>query len=484
MPVRGPRLPVGFRFGTVAAAYQVEGATDADGRGPTIWDRFARRPGAIVDGSNASRASDSYHRFDEDAELLARLGVDAHRFSFAWSRLQPTGRGALNMLAVDHYDRMLDTLLAAGVDPIATLCFYDLPQALEDDGGWLNRATADAFAEYAHLVGSRFADRVSAWVPLQEPNAHAYRGYDSGEWAPGRQIVFGALPASHHMLLGHGCAVTALRAAGATTVGCANNHAPIWPMSDDPADVGASKLFDSLWNGLFLEAMLLGRYPVDLLPLAEELVHDGDLATIRQPLDFYGVNYYHPLRIAAAPEPPESPGPPGASESLAQDADPESPFVFAPLMGYPLTDTSDPVVPAALREWLVLTRARFRGALPPFVITENGASYRAEPDADGVVDDQPRIDYLEGHLGAIAEACARGVDVRGYFVGDLLDGWDWEHGYTQRFGLVHVDRDTGTRTPKRSFDWYAGFIAAHRSAADDGDDDPDGQGERPKPLHG
>ena len=467
MPVVDPRLPSGFRFGTVAAAQQVEGATTEDGRGASIWDRFARRPGAIADGSDAATGADSYHRYAEDIELLRRLGVDGHRFSFAWPRLQPSGRGPLNPLAVDHYDRYLDALLAAGIEPMATLCFYDLPQALEDDAGWLNRSTADAFGEYAHLVGARFADRVSSWVPLQEPNAHAYRGYDSGEWAPGRRMVFGALPASHHMLLAHGRAVTALRAAGARVIGCANNHAPIWPMTEDPADVGASKLFDSLWNGLFLEAMLLGRYPVDLEVLAEGLVQEGDLATIRQPLDFYGVNYYHPLRIAAAPEPIAESG----------DHDLESPFVFAPLLGHPVTDNFCPVVPSALREWLILTRARFRGALPPLVITENGASYRAEPDAAGVVDDQARIDFLSAHLGAIAAACERGVDIRGYYVGDLLDGWDWEHGYTQRFGLVHVDRATGTRTPKRSFDWYAAFIAGHRGRQDE-------QDERPEPLLG
>jgi beta-glucosidase len=459
------RLPAGFRFGTITSAYQVEGAVREDDRGDSIWDRFAQRPGAIVDGSDASVACDSYHRYPEDIELLRRLGVDSHRFSFSWSRFQHDGRGPLHPKAVDHYDRYVDALLEAGIAPMATLCFYDLPQALEEDGGWLNRSTADAFGEYAHLVGTRFADRVASWVPLQEPNAHAYLGYDSGEWAPGRKLVFGALPASHHMLLGHGRAVSALRAAGARSVGCANNHAPMWPMTEDPADVGASKLFDSLWNGLFLEAMLLGRYPVDLEVLADGLVQDGDLATIRQPLDFYGVNYYHPLRIAAAPEP--------IAGQETQDA--TTPFVFAPLLGYPTTDTYCPVVPSGLREWLILIRARFRSALPPIVITENSASYRADPDAAGVVDDQRRIDFLSAHLEAVAEACARGVDVRGYYVGDLLDGWDWDYGYTQRFGLVHVDHATGTRTPKRSFEWYAGFIAAHQGEQ---------PGERPETLLG
>lgn len=444
MPVVAPQLPAGFRFGTVAAAYQVEGAVAEDGRGASIWDTFARRPGAIQDGSDAAAACDSYHRYPEDVALLRRLGVGAHRFSFPWTRFQAAGRGPLNPKAVDHYDRYLDALLDAGISPVATLYFHDLPQALEDDGGWLNRATIEAFATYAALLGERFADRVASWVPIQEPNAVAYLGYGTGRWAPGRDLVFGSAAAAHTLLVAHGRAVIALREAGAHDIGCANNHSPMWPASDDPADVGATKLIDTLWNGLFLESMLLGRYPVDLLPLAEEIVEDGDLATIRQPLDFYGVNFYHPWRVAA----------------VAEDSDSEVPFRMTPLLGYPTTDMNWPVVPSALREWLILTRARFRAALPPFVITENGASYGMGPDQHGVVDDQPRIDYLAGHLEAVAEACRRGVDVRGYYVGHLLDGWDWDEGFRQRYGLVHVDHATGARTPKRSFDWYAGVIAA------------------------
>lgn len=442
MPVAAPQLPVGFRFGTVAAAYSIEGAVAEDGRGLSVWDTFAAQRGAILDGSNAQIACDHYHRYADDIALLSRLGVSGHRFSFAWPRLQPQGRGPLNPKAVGHYDRYLDALLAAGIDPMATLFFNDLPQALEDDGGWLNRLTAEAFGEYAALVGQRFGDRVTSWVPVQEPNATAYLGYGIGTWAPGRRLVFGAFAAAHHLLLGHGHAVSALRAAGADDIGCANNHSPMWPVSEDPADIGATKLFDTLWNGLWLETMLLGRYPHDLEPLTEGVVLDGDMAMIRQPLDFYGVNFYHPRRVGASGE----------------DAD--MPFEFATLLGYPTTDMDWPVVPASLREWLILTRARFRAALPPFVITENGASYGMGPDADGVVDDQPRIDYLEGHLEAVAAACERGVDVRGYYVGHLLDGWDWEQGFTQRYGLVHVDHATQQRTPKRSFEWYAGVIAA------------------------
>jgi len=439
-----PQLPEGFRFGTVTSAYQVDGAVTADGRGPSSWDTFARQPGAILDGSDAATACDSYRRYPEDIALLRRLGVTGHRFSFAWPRFQPQGRGPLNPKAVDHYDRYLDALLEAGIEPMATLYHYDLPQALEDDGGWLNRATIDAFATYAELLGERFADRVSSWVPIQEPNTIAYLGYGLGTWAPGRALFFGAVAATHHLLVAHGRAAIALRAAGATQIGCANSHKPMWPGSEDPADVGATKLFDALWNGVVLETMLLGRYPIDLQSLADDVVVGGDLATIRQPLDFYGVNFSHPRRVAA----------------IAEDSEGEMPFQFPPLLGYPTTDAGWPVVPASLREWLILTRARFRAALPPFVITENGAAYDVAPDPHGVIDDQLRIDYLGAHLEAVAEACRRGVDVRGYYVGSLLDGWEWEQGYRQHYGLVDVDRATGVRTPKRSFDWYAGVIAA------------------------
>ncbi len=325
---------------------------------------------------------------------------------------------------------------------MATLYHWDLPQALEDDGGWLNRATIDRFADYAGIVGERYADRVEQWIPVNEPNMVTMLGYGIGRHAPGRTLMFDALPVAHHLLVAHGRAAIALRAAGAGSVGCANNHAPMWPASDEPADVGATKLFDAMWNGMFLEPMLLGRYPADLWPLLEDVVRTGDLATIRQPLDFYGVNYFNPMRIGAG----------------AEDA--EMPFELRALVGYPTTDSDWPVVPSALRECLIMLRARFRAALPPIVITESGCSYAMGPDADGVVDDQPRIDYLDAHLRAVAEAVGRGVDVRGYYAWSLLDSFGWNEGYTQRFGLVHVDHDTLVRTPKRSFEWYADLIAA------------------------
>ncbi|WP_244963038.1 GH1 family beta-glucosidase [Nocardioides dongkuii] len=437
-----PALPPGFRFGTSTAAYQVEGAWAEDGRGPSVWDTFAHTPGHINDGSTGDVACDHYHRYAEDVALMQRLGAGGYRFSISWPRIQPTGSGKPEGRGLGFYDRLIDRLLEAGVQPMATLYHWDLPQALEDDGGWLNRTTIDRFAEYAAILGERFADRVEHWVPVNEPNVVMMMGYAIGMHAPGRVLMFDAVPAAHHLLVAHGRAAIALRAAGATSIGCANNHAPMWPASEDAADVGATKLFDALWNGMFLEPMLLGRYPADLAPLLEDVVQDGDLATIRQPLDFYGINYYHPMRVGAAPD-----------ES-------EMPFELRDLVGHPVTDFGWPVVPEALREWLIVLRARFRAALPPLMITENGASYAVGPDEHGVVDDQARIDYLEGHLQAIADACQRGVDVRGYYAWSLLDNFEWTEGYTQRFGLVHVDFETQVRTPKRSFDWYAALIRA------------------------
>ena len=450
-PTGVPRFPPGFRFGTSTAAYQIEGAVSSDGKGPSIWDTFTAKPGSIIDGSSGAQACDHYHRYPEDVALMARLGVNGYRFSISWPRIQPSGKGRPSPKGLAFYDRMIDECLEAGVQPMATLYHWDLPQALEDDGGWLNRATIEHFAEYAAIVGERFGDRVEHWVPINEPNVVTLMGYSIGIHAPGRAMMFDGVPVAHHLLLAHGRAAIALRESvrgRIPSIGCANNHAPMWPASDDEADVGATKLFDALWNGMYIEPMLLGRYPVDILPLVEDVIQDGDLTTIRQPLDFYGLNYYNPMRIGATEE------------------DSEMPFEFRPVVGYPVTDFGWPVVPEALREWLVMTRARYRAALPPIMITESGCSYGMEPDENGVVDDQPRIDYLEAHLMAVAAAIHRGVDVRGYYAWSLLDNFEWAEGYTQRFGLVHVDYATQKRTPKRSFDWYAALIAAQGERVD------------------
>ncbi len=441
-----PQLPPGFRFGTSTAAYQIEGAAAEDGKGPSIWDTFSAEPGRIVDGSTGEVACDHYHRWREDVALMRDLGAGGYRFSISWPRVVPSGRDVVNGPGLDFYDRLVDALLEAGVRPMATLYHWDLPQALQEDGGWLNRDTIEHFATYADVVGRRLADRVEHWIPVNEPNVVTILGHALGTHAPGRSLLFEALAVSHHLLVAHGRAVGALREAGATSIGCANNHAPVWPASDDDADVGTAKLFDALWNGTYLEAMLLGRYPADLAPVLEQHVRPGDMATIRQPLDFYGVNYYHPMKIAAA----------------AEDA--AMPFEVLELLGYPTTDMGWPVVPSALREWLIMFRARYRAALPPIMITESGCAYDDGPDESGEVDDQRRIDYLDAHLRAVADAIERGVDIRGFYTWSLLDNFEWAEGLRRRFGLVHVDYETLRRTPKKSFRWYADLIAAQSAS--------------------
>ena len=435
-----PHLPPGFRFGTSTASYQIEGGAKEGGKGPSIWDTFTHQPGNVVDHSDGDVACDHFHRWEEDVDLMQQLGAGGYRFSLAWTRIQPTGRGPANADGLAFYDRLIDRMLDSGVKPMVTLYHWDLPQGLQDDGGWLNRDTVERFAEYAAIVGEAYADRVEHWIPVNEPNVVTMLGHALGMHAPGYSLLFDALPVAHHLLLGHGRAAIALREAGATSVGCANNHAPIWPASDSDADVGASKIFDALWNGMYLEPMLLGRYPTDLEPLLIDYIRPGDLATIRQPLDFYGVNYYNPMKVAAA------------AENAAL------PFEILDLLGYETTDFGWPIVPDALREWLVMFRGRFRAALPPIYITENGCSYDDEPDENGVVDDQRRIAYLDAHLRAIKRAIDSGVDVRGYYTWSLMDNFEWAEGYTQRFGLVHVDYETLKRTPKKSFQWYADMI--------------------------
>jgi beta-glucosidase len=437
-------LPPGFRFGTSTASYQIEGAVHEDGRGPSIWDTFTAQPGRVVDGSTGDVACDHYHRWPEDVALMTRLGADGYRFSIAWPRVQPDGSGPANERGLAFYDRLLDGLLEAGIAPMATLYHWDLPQPLEDAGGWLERDTALRFGEYAAIVAERLGDRVAQWCPVNEPNVTTLLGYAQEELAPARGLLFGALPVAHHLLLGHGLAVQALRAGTDGQVGTATNHITVWPTTDSEADQAAAGFVDTLWNRLFADPVLLGTYPDPFGDMMPGPVAD-DLALISAPLDFYGVNYYNPIGVGAAAQ--------GAA----------LPFEYRDITGYPTTDFGWPVIPSGMTDLLVGIAQRYPG-IPPIVITENGASYGMGPDADGVVDDQPRIDYLDSHLRAVAEAVRRGVDVRGYYCWSLMDNFEWAHGLTQRFGLVHVDFDTQVRTPKRSFDWYSGVIAAHRAA--------------------
>ncbi|WIX80630.1 GH1 family beta-glucosidase [Amycolatopsis carbonis] len=434
-----PTFPPEFLWGVSTSAFQIEGATAEAGRGPSIWDTFTATDGKIARGEDAKVAADHYHRYSEDIALMAELGVGAYRMSTAWPRIQPTGTGKPNSDGLAFYDKLIDDVCAAGIAPAVTLYHWDTPQALEDDGGWLNRDTAHHFAEYAAILGERFADRVKLWIPLNEPMVMSIYGYGIGEYAPGRFLLLDALPTAHHQNLAHGLATQALRAAGAESIGTANNHSPIWPADEDDKTEAAKTWLDALLNRTFADPVLLGTYPEQIHPHLPEGFAD-DLSTIHQPLDFYGVNYYEPQGVAA----------PGEGNPL--------PFELRPVEGYPMTTNDSPIVPQGLRELLVSFQDRYREHLPPVYITENGCSFADAPAADGQVHDPERIDFLDGHLRALREAMNAGVDVRGYFVWSLLDNFEWSKGYAPRFGLVHVDYETQRRTPKDSFAWYRKLV--------------------------
>lgn len=445
-----PDFPERFHWGVATAAYQIEGAVNQDGRGESIWDTFCRKPGAIRDGHTGDVTADHYHRWPQDVALMAELGVTAYRFSVAWPRILPAGAGQVNQAGLDFYDRLTDALLAAGITPVPTLYHWDLPQPLEDAGGWLDRATAQRFGDYASVVAGRLADRIGVWITLNEPFVVTAFGYALGIHAPGKELMLGALPTAHYQLLGHGLANAALRAAGAAEVMITNNYSPAWPASSSPEDIAAAAAYDVLQNRVFTDPILLGRYP-DLGAFgigAEGLscVADGDLAVISAPIDGLGVNYYNPTRLSALPDSP-------------------LPFQMQPIPGYPVTAFGWPVVPAGLTELLGLLAERYGDALPPVYITENGCSQADQPADDGTIADQGRIDYLDGHLRAVHDAMSAGIDVRGYFQWTLTDNFEWSEGFNQRFGLVYLDLATADRTPKASFGWYKNLIASQRRSA-------------------
>jgi beta-glucosidase len=444
-----PRFPARFAWGAATSAYQIEGAVAEDGRGESIWDTFCRRPGAIRDGHTGDLATDHYHRWREDVALMADLGLTAYRFSIAWPRIQPDGSGPANDRGLDFYDRLTDTLLAAGIAPVPTLYHWDLPQALEDGGGWLSRDTALRFGDYAWLAGQRLADRIGLWITLNEPFVTTAFAYALGIHAPGRALMLDALPTAHHQMLGHGLATAALRSAGARQVALTNNYSPVWPATDSPADVAAAEAYDIMHNRLFTDPVLLGRYPdLSAFGVGEaglDCVQAADLEVISGSIDALGVNYYNPTRISALPDSP-------------------LPFQLEPIPGYPVTAFGWPVIPAGLTDLLKLLRDRYDVDLPPVYITENGCSAEDSVAPDGTVDDQPRIRYLDGHIRAVHDAITAGVDVRGYFAWTLTDNFEWSEGFHQRFGLVHVDFDSQRRTPKASFGWYRDLIAAQQRA--------------------
>jgi beta-glucosidase len=418
-----PPFPRDFRFGAATSAYQVEGAADV--RGESIWDRFCRVPGAIARGESGDEACDHYNRWREDVELMASLGLEAYRFSLAWARVQPDGRGELDARGVGFYRQLAESLLAHGIEPVATLHHSDLPASVQDRGGWASRDTPERFAEYAAATAAELSDVIGAWITINEPWGVAFHGHADGSKAPGLRDWSLAALVSHHLLVAHGLAVRALRATGRAPVGIALNLAPVRPAS--AADEGAARRRDGHLNRWFLDALFRGAYPEDVLALYEPFCVEGDDPDIiGEPIDFLGINYYHPERVRSDP----------ASRPLA----------VTTLDGWE-TD------PAALRE--LLARLAREYDTPPVWITENGIP-------DGSIDDHRRVAYLRDHLRALGEAIADGVDVRRYFVWSLMDNFEWELGYDVRFGLVHVDYESQRRTPKHSALWYRDFIATAR----------------------
>ena len=431
------RFPDGFVWGAATAAYQVEGAVDADGRGQSIWDTFCRVPGAIAGGDTGDVACDHYHRYAEDVGLLAELGLGAYRFSIAWPRIQPDGSGAINQKGLDHYRRVVDELLARDVVPYVTLYHWDLPQALQDKGGWPARDTAHRFADYAAVVHDALGDVVQHWITLNEPKVSSHAGYGSGIHAPGIKDQVLRDRAVHHLLLAHGLSLQALRdgrhAAGQQVVGLTLDVSPVAPASDSQADADAARRVDADSHRLFLDPVLRGTYPIHL-----EAVEDGDLGLISAPIDFLGINYYRRILVQG--------GPTGDETVLPE--------------GVPVTSVNWPVQPDGLREVLVDLQNTYP-AMPPIYITENGAAYDDVPAEDGTVDDPLRVEYLHGHLSALRTAIAAGVDVRGDFVWTLLDNFEWAEGFAKRFGIVHVDYATQTRTPKTSAGWLGRVARAN-----------------------
>ena len=452
----------GFLWGAATAAAQIEGAAHEDGKTDSIWDHFARIPGNVANGDTPEVAVDHYHRMPADVALMRELGLGSYRFSVSWARVKPDDR-APNPKGLEFYSRLVDELLASGIMPWLTLYHWDLPQAVEETGGWANRDTARRYLDYAELVYEHLGDRVTHWTTFNEPLCSSFIGYAGGEHAPGRTEPRAALAAMHHQHLAHGLAVASLRERGAQQLGITLNLTNAVPADpDDPADLDAARRIDALWNRAFLEPLLRGRYPEDFLHDVaghdfDPLVRDGDLELIAQPLDFLGVNHYHDDCVSGRPLPPDEPpalrptDKPGGSPFVGSE------FVSFPSRGLPRTAMGWEVNPDGLR--ILLTRlTRDYPELPPLYVTENGSAYDDEVTPDGAVHDADRVAYLRAHVDAVAAAIAEGADVRGYFAWSLLDNFEWAWGYGKRFGIVHVDYATQERTIKDSGRVYAGLI--------------------------
>jgi beta-glucosidase len=444
MTIDPSSFPSDFVWGAATASYQIEGAVHEDGRGESVWDRFCATPGKVRGSDTGDVACDFYHRYRDDVKLMKELGLDAFRFSIAWPRVLPQGRGAVNQAGLDFYDRLVDELLANGIEPFATLFHWDSPQALEDEGGWRARATAEAFVEYTDVVASRLGDRVHHWITHNEPWVYAWVGHAWGLHAPGGTSEADAVAVAHHLLLSHGWAVEAIRRASPDArVGITLNLAQIYPATDTPEDEAAAYRRDGQDNRWFLDPIFRGSYPADLLERNELVaphVRDGDLDAASAPLDFLGINNYSRFVVAAGTDGPRNVGNPDAQH----------------------TDMGWEVYPDGLHDVLVRVARDYQPAA--IYITENGAAFPDVRVHDGAVHDVERTAFLESYIGAVGRAISGGAPVKGYFVWSLLDNFEWGFGYSKRFGIVYVDFPTLERAPKDSFYWYRDLIASGRGA--------------------
>jgi beta-glucosidase len=429
-------FPDGFLWGASTAAYQIEGAVREDGRGASIWDTFTRLPGMILGDDTGDVACDHYHRWPEDVALMRELGLGAYRLSTAWPRILPEGRGQVNAKGLEFYDRLVDAVMAADIEPWICLYHWDLPQTLEYRGGWQNRDVASWFADYAQLTVRRLGDRVKHWATFNEPNAACVKGYGDGEHAPGIRGRKSALQAIHVMNLAHGLGVDAMRSEHADLlIGNIYNFHPREPASDREEDEVAAIMLDALWNRSFPEPQILGHYPEPLAAEMEPLVEPGDLDIIKRKPDYFAINHYTRTRVRRDPDHPFEVG------------------VLPPSPGTPVTEMGWEIAPDAFRSVLIEVKERYAGDLPIYIL-ENGAAFPDRVEADERIRDGQRIAYLRDYLGAVLDAIEAGVPVRGYFVWSLLDNFEWTLGYSKRFGLVHVDYDTLARRPKDSFYFY------------------------------
>ncbi len=464
-------FPAGFLWGAATAAYQIEGAAAEDGRTPSIWDTFSHTPGRVVGGDTGDVACDHYHRYPEDLDLMSDLGLSSYRLSVSWSRVQPHGRGPANQAGLGFYSRIVDGLLERGIKPWITLYHWDLPQELEDAGGWPERDTAARFADYAQLVHDAFGDRARYWTTLNEPWCSAFLGYGSGDHAPGRTEPAASVAAAHHLMLGHGLAVQAMRAGGGDhEYGITLNLYAISPASDSVEDADAARRIDGLSNRIFLDPVLRGSYPEDVVADLAQVtdfgfVREGDMATVSTPLDVLGINYYSRHVVATPPAVAEGAEPAEPAKYWRKPSCyPGSEHVEFRNRGLPVTAMGWEIDAPGLVETLVRVHDEYTKI--PLYVTENGAAFDDEVGPDGQVDDARRVDYFDQHLRACHQSIEAGVPLRGYFGWSLLDNFEWAWGYTKRFGMIYVDYPTQRRIPKASGRWYAGITRANGLTAE------------------